>query len=101
MGVIVKLPADRHLDQLGLYPEMVGLAKSRLIAAAGEVGWVVAPHHAAVVAKAMRQQEIDGGAAQIPGRRAVTLRPLARQAPDRLVGAYQIGLLLLAAPPGI
>jgi len=72
-----------------------------LSAAAGEIRCVVGPHHAAVVAKAVRQQEIDGGTAQIPGRRAVALRLLTRQAHDSLVGACQIGLFLITAHTGI
>src|SRR5262245_26409976 len=96
MRMIIERPADRHLDEGRLLSELVGLPEPGLVAPAREIRRVIAPHHAAVVAKTVREQEVDGGATEVPGRRAVALGPLARQPHDRLTGTDEIGLLLLA-----
>ena len=45
----------------------------------------------------MCEQEVDGVLAQIPRRRAITARLAAGESRNRLVGADEIGLLLVAA----
>ena len=100
MRMVVERPADRHLDQRRRLPEAVGLAELGDVAAPCPVGQVVAAHQAAVVGEAVREQQIDGVRAQVPGRRAVAARLAAREAHDRLAGPQQVRLLLRAAHGG-
>ncbi len=97
MRVVVERPADRHFDERGLLAEPERLAELDAVAAAGAIGPVVAAHQARIVDEAVRQQEVDGVVAQVPGRRAVAARLAAGQPRDRLVGAGEVGLLLGAA----
>src|SRR5262249_31312521 len=101
MRMVVERPGDRHLDQAGLLTEAVGLAELDLVAAPGAIGNVVGAHQAGVVEKALLDQQIDGVRAQIPRRRAVTARSPPGKLPDILVGADEIGFLLVAGLVGV
>ena len=96
MREIVEAPTDRHFDQRGLRAEMHGLVERDDIAGARIIGRAVMPHHAAFIEEAMLNQEVDAVLAEVPGRRAVAPRALARERLDRLVGAHQASLLLVA-----
>src|ERR1700737_3569557 len=87
MGIIVERPADRHLDELSLLPEMVWLSELRPIPFARTIGPIIIPHHAGIVLKAVREQKLDGVLAQPPGGRGIAARLAAGRRPRGVVGA--------------
>ena len=97
MRKVVERPTDRHFDERGRLTKMERLAKLGDVAAPRAIGKVVGAHQARVVGEAVLQQQIDRVLAQVPGRRTVAARLAPGQPRDRVIGAHQIGFLLVAA----
>jgi hypothetical protein len=68
MWMIIQMPADWQLDQAGFLTEHNRTSKFDLVTLTHTIRRVIIPHHAAVILKAVFQQQIERVLTQIPSR---------------------------------